>query len=281
MKRVFILVFALSLIALFLVYERNIAEDSGVQLNGKEFQFSHGRYWAPISFNRNVSDRALVDTGSAYSSIKEKILKNVEHRELPPTEVSSVVGHYSLDVVKIKEINFSGKRKEDSVFLVSSVNVIGANLLFDNPPVTLGAEGVEWGDRLGEGTCVPFKMDYFGSGAESGISALYIGLEINGKLEYALLDTGGRDYLTGIENNATLASRVTLIMNSDGRISLATYSNESADLTIGSEPKSVRYRSYKSGFNSRAKFVIGAKFLEEFSIHVRSNAGPVCLIKNP
>lgn len=281
MKRVFLLVFTLSLIALFLVRERDIAEDSGVQVKGEEFQSYRGRYWAPISFHGNVSDRALVDTGAVYSSIKARILKDIEHRELPPTEISSVVGRYSLEVVKIKEINFSGKRKEDPVFLVSSASVIGANLLFDNPPVTLGAEGVEWGDRLDEGTCVPFKMDYLGSGAESGISALYIGLKINGNLEYALLDTGGRDYLTGIKDGANPASRVTLIMNSDGRISLATYSNESADLAIGSESRSVRYRSYKSGFNSRAKYVIGAKFLEEFSIHVRSNVGPVCLIKNP
>ena len=246
--------------------------------NTKGFSAQGGRYWTTVILPDGSRESFLVDTGAVYSSIRENLAPKTEDRNARNVTVSSVVGKYELRAVDVRNFKFQESNYDRASFLISPTNVIGANVIFARTPMLLTASGVYTANESPPGECIPFKLDYLGQDPASGVAALYLGIEINGKVEYALLDTGGSDYLTGINDIPGFGSRFAVIGNSDNRFSIARYSNETALIRAGGISKNIRHKSYKSGFRSRSKYVLGSAFLRDFDVYLNADARRVCLI---
>lgn len=242
--------------------------------------FNDNRLFAPVKIG-NETRRILIDTGAAYSAINAEWAMSAGFQAEGVQKVNATTGALEYSKGNIPEISFSGQNFQEAKVLLSKSkkSLLGANIIFRSLPLLLSKEGVNYGAEKPHGCMnIPVKVDLLSASADGDIAAIYLGIIINGREEYALLDTGSPSLL--LQNNASgLTIIPEIISNTDNSIKVVSFKYVKALVRFGEDERVITYRAYRQKLNPRADYILGSPILNFFSLYLNPKHGEACFVR--
>jgi hypothetical protein len=251
-----------------------------------DFVFIDGKPWIAASIG-GKRQLVLFDTGASLPFINSEWATSSGFTPTGKAQVGSAVGSYELARGKLKEIAFSNQTfsNEDIALSQQRTSSVGASVIFRPSQVLISKKGYFYGQdyRLTRSlvACLPLKFDLSGNTFDSPVSRIYLGLTIDGKQEFALLDTGRAEFLTGVgfsPSGGVAIPRLALLEN-NGKFNFRSYYPQESELKFGNDTIKEHYLVFPGISNIRAKYVIGSAILDRYSIYLDYRHGVACLLK--
>ena len=249
-----------------------------------QFTYVDGKPYVVALIN-GKSVLSLFDTGSTYNILPPQLI-NSEHTGVSPTHaVRTVLGTKSFrtaeaDVILANHTLSGGKN------LVGNVEnpVIGAGLIFSSKRIYISREGFTFEPSINLNKASycdnGVVLDLSGQTLDSPIGRIYLSLPVNGVRELVMFDTGNAALITGTNRDNEVGWRfpngILFVSDANGGLGLRRYINRDAAISIGGSILKLSYKSFPGYVEPRVRFVLGAEFLNYYSLYVEPHIGKVC-----
>ena len=229
--------------------------------------------WSGLSYGSRVAP-ALIDTGASFSILPRGWLSNrsaTQSKSISSRFRRSVASFFAIDVLE-----FGGRSLVNLQVTSgrSSYGLVGLDILLSRRLFRIGSRNV----RLGSATRtirhaieVPIEIEH-GAHSSDGVRALYLFIEIDGKVEKVHFDTGrpgvleASAFLPAPENRAL--GGIEFIGNPLGQSRFEPYFKRTARLKIGKRSFTKDFRHYYRNSSSNTSYIMGAAIFEVFDIEI-------------
>ena len=251
---------------------------------GESFTMFQGRPWAPIRLDGNVR-MALVDTGTSVTVLNSALAEGRVARDLGPRIVRSSFGRYSLPIAVVHGLSIADAPPGDATVLLStaSTNVIGAASIFATPAVMIGRDRLDFAPeapRKRAAFCAPLVLDLLGGDLNAPISAVYFMLDVDGRPQKVLFDTGRQELLTGTAlapvQTGAWVPRFEFRRSVEGEHAPVLYYPQTGALRLGQRRLDVDYHRQPGLAAVAAPYVLGAAILDDYDILIERPRGRAC-----
>ena len=259
------------------------AESEMAKLTG-EFTFIDGKpYVEAVIDCRSVL--SLFDTGSTFNIVPSKMVNSPSQADLPTRSIRTVLGMKGFKTADA-EISLEDRKLPSATILIANTQrpVIGAGLIFSTTSISISKEGFRFNpsSKLEEASHCDngIVSDLSGSTLDAPIGRIYLTLMINDVPELVMLDTGNPNLLTGTQRDNDkkwqFPDGLQVVTDAHGNMGLRRYVNRTASLSIGSAKLRIKYKSFPGYVEPRVRFVLGAAFLDHYSLYLEPRRGKVC-----
>lgn len=253
---------------------------AGVMSKSSDFAFRGDRLWAAI--DNNTALVGLIDSGASVSVFPSSwpALGDVRGR----SEVETPFGSEELVEHDIEPWGV-GARKISTPVLVGSVSypIIGNDLLFSSRNTLFSNREVKFDveyDLADMTYCTEVLFSYSWLGSKRNVDAVNLMLEVDGRRQAVLFDTGRAPLLEAGAHaplpREKLFPRPNVRFNSLGRKRFVSYYSRRASLSLGKVKQDLSYRHYFKDFSIDVPFVLGGGFLKEHSVLIDREHNRAC-----
>ena len=249
-----------------------------------EFTFIDGKPYveASIEGQRVLS---LFDTGSTFNILPSKLVKALHQVDSRKRSVRTVLGSRDFRTTDAV-VSLDGHISPGTRHLIGDLRrpVIGAGLIFSTRSIYISKEGFQFDpsfDMKDASHCDNgIVLDLSGQALDAPIGRIYLTLLINGTRELVMLDTGNANFLTGTrrdnDNQWQFPDGLQVISDANGSFGIRRYINRTAMLSIGDSNLPIKYKSYPGYVEPRVRYVLGAEFLNHYSLYMEPRRGKIC-----